>query len=356
MKVKIITAIICMMLLTTFFAVANNVKDLDSKKINNDTQQLLFEEVEVPVWETGDSWTFNIANMEFIIEDENISENLTIEINAQIGEFTLEVVDDSGDTYQVGILETTIDGDFYLETNLGDGPILVTGQLEDTTLLGNLYFNKSDLGIVQFEGTVDGKLTVDIQEQPYFNKSIFPQIPIPATINIDVAMDNPLPIIHFPLNTSFLVWGIPALNATFGGTIESLWLNIFNFINQKIRQWNLIGLIATILGVDPQPIQDVSDIIDDILPVIDIEYVLQEYLGVENVLPIPEIPFIFYCNETAEITIPAGTFETYVINVAGGLGTIYYSPEVKNIIKMEGDFGEALPFLNDINAELTGYT
>ena len=111
MKGKIIVAIICMMLLTTFFAVANNIKDLDSKEIREDTKPLSFDDVDVPVWETGDSWTFNIANMEFVIDDENLSENLTMEINAQIGDFTLEVIDDSGDVYQVGILETIIAGD-----------------------------------------------------------------------------------------------------------------------------------------------------------------------------------------------------------------------------------------------------
>ena len=356
MKIKIIAAIICMMLLTTFFAVANNIKDLDSKEIREDIKPLSFDDVDVPVWETGDSWTFNIANMEFVIDDENLSENLTIQINAQIGDLNLEVIDDSGDTYQVGILETPITGDYLLDTDLGDGPIKVTGSLEDTTIVGNLYFNKSDLGISQFEGTVDGKLTVNIEEQPYFNKSVFPHIPVPVTINIEIDMENPFPIIHFPLNSSFMIWGIPALNTSIAGTIESIWLNIFNFINQKVRQWNLIRPISRLLGVDEQAVQDASDMIDDILPIIDIEYVLNEYLDADNVLSTPEIPFIFFCNNTAEITVPAGTFDTYEIVVAGGLGTIYYSPEVKNIIKMEGDFEDALPFLNGINAELVSYS
>lgn len=353
MKGKIIAAIICMMLLTTFFAVANNIKDLDSKGIREDTKLLSFDEVDVPVWETGDSWTFNISNMEFVIDDESLSENLTIEINAQIGNFTLKVIGDSGDVYQVGILETTIAGGYLIDADLGDGPIKVTGTLEDTTIVGNLYFNKSDLGISKFDGTVDGKLTVNIEERPYFDRSVFPQIPIPVTITIKIEMENPFPIIQFPLNSSFMVWGIPAVNASIAGTIESIWLDIFNFINQKIRQWNLIRLISRLLGVDEQAIQDASDMIDDILPIIDIEYVLSEYLDVDNVFSTPEIPFIFFCNDTVLITVPAGTFEAYEIVVAGGLGTMYYSPEVKNIIKMEGDFEDALPFLNGIEVVLT---
>jgi hypothetical protein len=153
-----------------------------------------------------------------------------------------------------------------------------------------------------------------------------------------------------------MVWGLPAVNVSIAGTIESIWLNIFNFINQKVRKWNLIGPISLLLGVDEQAIQDASDMIDDILPVIDIEYVLNEYLGADNVLSLPEIPFVFYCNNTVNITVPVGTFETYEIVVAGGLGTMYYSPEVKNIIKMEGNFDDVLPFLNGIEVELIGYS
>ncbi len=95
MRGKIVAVLICAMLLTTFFAVAKNMKELDSKGTVDEVKPLSFDEVDVPVWEVGDSWTFNIADMVFVIHDENLSENLTIEIDAQIGNFTLEVVDDS---------------------------------------------------------------------------------------------------------------------------------------------------------------------------------------------------------------------------------------------------------------------
>jgi len=355
MKGKIITLLICMMLLITFFAVSKNNEKLAINEDIKDIKPLSFDEVEAPVWESGDSWTYNIANMEFVIDDENLSENLTLIINAQIGDFTLEVIDDTGDIYQVGIIETTIEGNYLLDTDFGDGPIRVSGDLEDTVLAGNLYFNKSDLGVAKFEGLVDGKLTVNIEEQPYFDRSVFPKIPIPMTIYLEVEMENPFPVIQFPLNSSFMVWGMPAINASIGGTIESIWLNIFNFINQKIRKWGIIPPIARIFGLDEQMLQDASDMIDDILPIIDIKYVLNEYLEVNNWVNTPELPFMFFCNDTAEITVPAGTFDTYEILIAGGLGTIYYAPEVGNIIKIEGNFADALPFLNGIDAELKEY-
>ena len=40
----------------------------------------------------------------------------------------------------------------------------------------------------------------------------------------------------------------------------------------------------------------------------------------------------------------------------GGLGNIYYAPEVGNIVKITGNFEDVLPFISNINAELKPYT
>ena len=356
MKAKILTVCVGMLLLTTMVAVANTSEKPETNTLESSTQPLSFDEVDVPEWTTDNSWTYAIDNMEFVIDDENLTENLTIIINVQITDLVLEVLDVSGGEYHVGIPETVITGDYELETDLGEGLIRVTGELEDITLSGNLFFDQDTLGIIRFNGVIDGKLTVNIEEQPYFDRSVFPSIPIPATINVGLEMDTPFPVIEFPLNSTLDVWGIPALNVSLSGTIESLWLNIFNWINEKLRKWNLIGPISRLLGVDEVVMQNVSNIIDDILPVVDIEYVITEYLEADNILSIPEVPFMFFCNSTTEITVPAGTFDCYEIVIAGGLGTVYYAPDIGNIIKMEGNFADALPFLNGINAELTAYT
>jgi hypothetical protein len=39
----------------------------------------------------------------------------------------------------------------------------------------------------------------------------------------------------------------------------------------------------------------------------------------------------------------------------GGLGSIYYSPEIGNIIKIIGNFENILPFISNIKAELIPY-
>jgi hypothetical protein len=344
------------MLIATIFTVAEQVTDTSKTEFMESVEPFSFED-DVPVWEVGDSWTYAMDNINFIIDDENLSENLTITIQAEIANLTMEVIDDTGDLYQLQLKETEIVGDYSIFVDFGDGPVLVEGELRNTDFGGIIYFNKSDLGIVEVEAFISGRLTIKVEEQPYFDLSLFPKIPVAASINGIIEFDTPYPLIDFPINVSKL-WGLPATNISIGGTVESPWFNLFNFINTKIRDWELIEPIAGFLGIDPELLQNLSDLVDEILPVVDIEYILTEVMDVNNTLELPEIPPILHCNQSIEVTVPAGTFTAYEITVIGGgeVGRIYYAPDVGNIIKIEGDFSEVLPFLSDINMQLTGYT
>jgi len=354
MKGKIAGFLICIMLLTTFFSVAQNIDERYEQHqlmYNNPTSSSYDDDV--PIWEIGNTWTYKIDDIDLDIKDENLSENLTIHIHGIIDNLPLEVVDDTGDSYQI-TFQATIVGDYTVDIDLGDGPINITGDLEDTTIEGDITFRKSDLGVEHAHVIIAGKLTVNINEQPYGNWSFFPEIPVPATIDVEADFSTPFPIIDFPLNTSKF-WGLPSVNITFDGTIESTWLKIFNILNNIIRIPGIIEIIAALTDSDPAMFHEISDILKDILPVIDIGYVLNEYLGVENIIHLPEIPIIFLCNNTENVTVPAGTFNAYDISAMGGLGNIYYAPEVKNIVKMEGNFEDILPFISNINAELISY-
>lgn len=356
MNGKIIVGLLCLMLVIPMFSVADLITEKQIQKDVNTPNQLLIEEAQVPIWEIGNSWTYDIDTMQFIIDGDDISENLTITVNVFFDDLTLEVSDTSGDSYRVSILETPIQGELNLNVDLGEGPVIISAKFEDTSIVGQITYNKEDLGITQFIGGIDGRLSINIIEQPYFDRSVFPKIPIPMTINVEVDLDTPLSLISFPLNESLQFWGIPALNISLDGTIESIWLRIFNFINDKIRNWGLLPPIARLLQINVEDLQKLSDMIDDILPTIHIKHVLENYLGKSNIVSTPDIPAIFYSNETVEITVPGGTFEAYEIFILGELGVMYYSPEVKNIIKIQGNFEEALPFLSDINAELVAFT
>jgi hypothetical protein len=356
MKGKIIVAMLCLMLVIPIFSVADQITEKQINEKTDTIQPLVLDEADVPVWQIGNSWTYAIDTMQFVVDGDDISENLTIVVNANFDDLTLEVSDTSGDSYTVSILQTPINGDMLIDIDLGDGPVIIAAEFEETFITGQIKYNKDDLAITQFIGGIDGRLSINIVEQPYFDRSVFPKIPIPMTINIEIDIDTGLPIISFPLNETLQFWGIPALNISLDGTIESRWLNIFDFINQKIRDWGLITPIARLLQINPAELQNLSDMIDDILPTIHIKYVLEEYLNKTNVISTPEIPGIFYSNNTVNITVPAGTFEAYEINILGEYGVLYYSQEVKNIIKIEGNFEEVLPFLSNINAELIAYS
>ena len=87
------------------------------------------------------------------------------------------------------------------------------------------------------------------------------------------------------------------------------------------------------------------DEIADLLPVIDIRTLLETYYG-SNIFPIPGMADAFNCVVKETINVPAGSYEAYHI-IIGEYGSIYFAPEVGNIIKIS---------LPDYNIKLKKYT
>ncbi|MBE3136616.1 MAG: hypothetical protein IMZ43_04375 [Thermoplasmata archaeon] len=346
MKKKLIGILVCMMLMTTFFTVAKNVeKDTLSSEPNSQATVTFGDTIPVPVWKVGDYWDYQINTIVIDLDEEGFSVHISLETE----NLSLNVIDDTGDSYTVEI-KATINGNGYAYMNFGDGPINITGELKDTTLTGNIIFNKSDLGIKHIEATLDGRIKLTVIENPYIPMKI--PMNIPATIIASADSSVPYPIIDFPLNVSN-TWGLPATNISIDGTIQSIWLNIINWINTKARNhWRIVEIIAGFIDFDPDMLKIISDILADILPIIDISYVLTKYVGIEPVFAFPEVPDIFMCNNTENITVGGRTFFVYNISVGGGIGSMYYAPDAGTIVKISGRFKDIIPFINDINAEL----
>jgi len=308
-------------------------------------QVLASTSVDVPVWSVGNNWTYDINNITVDVEEENF----TVHVHAAIEDFTMEVVGETTDYYLVHVKPTAITGDYAIYANLGDGPINVTGLLKKIVLEGTLQVAKADLGIKRINLTIDGKLTITVHEQPYFP-------PLSHTFTFSTVIDSsfifgePYRIIVFPLEVGNN-WGIPANTVTLSGTIDSPWFKLVNFINQKVRQWHLIGPLANLLQTDEASLQNISDILDDILPTVDIAHVMNTYLS-GNTINTSEIPPILICNDTEVVTVPAGTYTAYNITTLVGGGMIYYAPDAGYLIRMKGRFADALPFINGINMEL----
>ncbi|MBN2598906.1 MAG: hypothetical protein JXA75_00075, partial [Candidatus Thermoplasmatota archaeon] len=233
--------------------------------------------------------------------------------------------------------------------------------LQETTLIGKIDFNKSDLRIKHIDVTLDGDLQLHIIENPYIQI----EKPINLSVTINVSIDTSIfyPIIVFPLNVSD-IWGLPATNICFDGTIQSPWLTSVDVLNNFAQNhWLIVEIIVWILNklqifppIDPDLLKNISDILADILPIIDISDVLTKYIGIEPIIGFPAVPDIFFCNNTENMTIGENTFFVYNISVGGGLGSMYYAPEAGTIVKIIGRFKDILPFISDLDAELIDYS
>jgi hypothetical protein len=239
------------------------------------------------------------------------------------------------DVYELDFIGD-LSGTCSINVDFGEGPILIDITLESTPINGNVFIDKSNLGITALNAYIDGTLIVNVFEQPYINLPFsIPQIPIKGEIDLNIEMGTPLAMLEFPMAT-LTTWNLSATNFTLDGELRSIWLNIINFIN-KIASIFQIELIPPELAV-LLPDVDLSDALD--------------VLGVGSFFEIPEIPYAFVCLQRDNITVEAGTFDAYNISIAGGLAECYYAPDAGNVIKIEGNLQDLLPYVTDISMEL----
>lgn len=329
MKTKLTAIFVCIMMMATVIvvSVAENVGDEKLKIFSNDIKTTAFDD-DVPTWSKGTTWTYRVDD----IDIELGLEGQPVHIHGKIESLPFEVVDDTGNSYQLTFKSKTINGDFNVDIdldylNLGEGAIKINGELLYPTLQGNIVLRKSDLGIEDIDIQISGILRINIEEQPFIPLPI-DRIPIPARISLTANSDNPFTFLDFPLSNG-KSWGLPSATISVDGEIKSIWLNVLKFVNR----------IAGLLGMELLPPE-----IAALLPVIDImdtleQFGLAEYFN--EYLDMDEYPDVFTCLNQETITVEAGTYNAYNISVMQGLGNIYYAPEVGNIIKISGHYIDA---------------
>jgi hypothetical protein len=111
-------------------------------------------------------------------------------------------------------------------------------------------------------------------------------------MNLTTTFDPPFSLLTFPLNTG-IFWNLTSTNITINGKIQSLYLNLINFLNKMAKLFFSKSL-------PPQ--------FSALLPVIDIKDALTT-LGHGNVFQIPATSDAFFCLNTENITVPAGLYE-----------------------------------------------
>ena len=335
MKDKLIGLLISIMLLTTILVAA---KPVDKMGVNTTSKTVISSSsmADVPVWQIGDVWTYQVDDISFNFS----SETQSVFLSASIAELPLEVTDTTGDFYTLSF-ETTMDGQGHIYADQGDGPVNIEVTLTSLEISGTVRIEKSTLGIKDITISFDKqKLTFNIIDQPY--------LPLPSwlriisakiTSDVDVNCDTSIALLSFPLNTG-VYWNLTATNFSVDGQIQSFFFKVIYFLNN----------FAKLFGKGFLPLEVAA-----LLPVIDINEALTTFLG-GNVFQIPAFAKAFFCPNTETINIPAGTYEAYNITLMSGVGQCYYAPTAGNVIKLTGNFQYIIPLLNSIDMVLLSTT
>lgn len=297
---------------------------------------------DVPIWDVGNSWTYNIEDININYENGND----VVHIHITFGDITFDVTGDTGDFYTVRF-KAKLKGDF--EVDMEDMQVKVSGRLAKllpTKIEGIILYRKSDLAIRDINTHLSGFLKARIEENPFIQISL-PSVLIPGDLNIDSNFNSPFAILDFPLST-YKLWGISSNSITIDGIINSIWLRFLNIMNKLLM----------LFDIDLLPPE-----IADGLPSIDVDEVLK-LLGLPSVVNVPPIEIAFVCRDMEELTIEAGTYNAYNITtpIFEEIGNFYYVPEVGKIAKISinGDaisglisalYGGNIEF-SDINIEL----
>lgn len=231
-----------------------------------------------------------------------------------------------------------VDGDCRLTGNfdvaIESAPVRVSGEL--TTLIpsrlyGETWRQQSDIALESHRLDLSGIVKLKIEEDPLIQLPL-PPLYVPVTVSLDADLDTPLPVLQFPMDVG-QIWGINDTVLTLDGLVESIWLKAANVINAILLR----------LGMELIPAE-----LAELLPV----------LGHDNVFNLPAFEYAFVCLAREEVTVPAGTYDTFKVVVLGGVATFYYAPDAERIIKTTVD-GEKVSTLtgdmiqlSDIQIEL----
>jgi len=320
MKKKIIGFLVCILLISLAFVPLNRAIKIQTN--NPDSAQICLENIDVPTWDRGTTWTYQVDDI--ILNEENFN------INIKLDKFSVKVVSVSGSSYNTEF-STKINGNFYIDY----APYKIELNLLYTTLKGHIFQRKSDLGIEKINFQLYSMFTVKIIEPTQL-----PTIPIFIMIKFDSDVNPPYQLLPFPINIGNK-WGLTPMQLSFDATIKSPWFRLIHAVNGIIRFFGLV----------PEEFQDLSDLIADNLPIFRSNELIEinETLGDYN---------LFICVNKETVTVGAGTFEVYNISFLGDFGEFgyfCYAPSVGKIIKIFGYIKEFVTSSEDVNIELVNY-
>jgi len=286
---RLVCLIVCTLLMFSMTSLAYNVKnDVETIKLDDD----------VPVWETGNSWRYNIAKLSFQLNQSG----QMMSLDMSLPDLLIEVLGATSTSYNLAV-SGNINGLFDYDDGAGT---TIGGILFITKMNGELKIRQIDLAAEQANLVI--KSIALVLEHPL---APIP-IPIPLKITINILQENPRPLIDFPL---------------YDGK-EGIISETYIAANIRVESF-VLRLLHSIINDFPEEI-----------------YVEQ------NVT----LPMLLYTANEEQISVEAGNYTAYNIGFFQGLlGSIYYAPAAGNYIKAVAEIN-TMDIMLDIKGELKDTT
>ena len=202
---RLISLIICMLLLFSIHGLAFNIK--------TETENLTIDD-DVPTWEKGNFWRYNIGKLHFEL---NNSGQIVV-LDLSLNDLLVTVDGITATTYNMGI-SGNIGGIFDFDSGNGTtlGGILFISKVSGTLQISQVNLSAEEANIVI------RSIALLLEHPLMFNIPI----PIPLTITINIVQDTPRPLIDFPLYDG-KEGIIPETNLSASIKLESILLKVLH--------------------------------------------------------------------------------------------------------------------------------
>lgn len=268
---RLIGLVLCMLLMCSIPGLALEVETIKQTEI-------ALMEVDVPIWEVGDSWGYDIDKISFQLNESGKILRLNLSTKDLL---EVKVKETSGTSYKLSI-SGKLEGEFNYIDESGTS---IGGILFFTRLSGNLRIRQADLAAEETEITIS--TVALILDHPLF---IPVSIPIPLDIKISIISNASRPLIDFPLYDGKLGL-ISETNLSVNINAGSIIMKILHFFIRNFPS----------------------------------EISFDQQVG---------LPIILYTAAEEEVTVGKITYNAYKIEYFQGLiGSIYYALLAGNIIK-----------------------
>ena len=257
MNNKLVGMLVCTLLLFNFSTIAdsNNFKRL-ANRLNTTS---FAGETDLPIWDVGDSWTYDIK-LDCVYPQ--------FSFQGDLKDIDFAVAVNMSDSYRIEFNGDVI-GELSIEQD--DPPISISGDLKSTTIDGYSFVEKTNLGIKELHVLMDG-----------FIKLPLVPVLIPLTVEIAVTFDPAYAHLNFPISVG-KQWTVMFSDVLIQGNIS------------------IAGIIERSLEFDTSVGGDTAQ-----------------------------------CISKENLTVEAGTYDTFKILSCNGSTEIYYAPMVANVVKLIG--------------------